>query len=165
MTVIEKLLMLFVWLALMAGGVPFILRHWLARGEIEHGSIAAGLFIAIMTALCAVGGLAYASQDPAISRGPSSVSDSYLATLKTSAIWQLVLLTLGALMLDGGGALHLVVVGLAGYWPIVLIIVLRRPANPTKFDLLVIRHGFPFVYLAIAIVGAAVWTFMGRFGP
>ena len=163
MTAKEKLPLLFVWLALMAGSVPFILRYWSEAGDLERGSIAAGLFVAIMTALCAVGGLAYASQRADANGGPDPPSDiRYAAALKTSLIWQFVTLSLSALILDMGQARHIAVVAIAAYWPMVLLIALRRPNAPTMSDLLAIRYGYLFVWMAVATAGPLIWKRMGH---
>jgi hypothetical protein len=165
MTVIEKLLVLFVWLALMAGGVPFILRHWSQAGDLEQGSIAAGVFIAGMTAVCVIGALAYASRNKEVSGGSDPPGDRILGAIKTSLIWQFGLGVPCVLMLDTGGSAHVAIVAVAAYWPIVFLIVLRRVHAPTTFDLVAIRHGYPFVWLAVAAFGPVIWTRMGHFGP
>jgi hypothetical protein len=109
--------------------------------------------------------LIYAGRSKEVSGGADPPSDRYVAGLKTSLIWQLVLLTWCELLLDGGRAAHVAVVAVAAYWPMVFLIVLRRVNAPTKIDLLAIAHGYPFVLMAVGVFGPVIWSRMGHFGP
>lgn len=167
MTKVEKLLVLLVWLALTAGGAWFFLNqgHAAKSSDSDRAVITAGAFIALMTAACIVGVLAYASRHREVSGGSDPPGDRILGAIKTSLIWQFGLGVPCVLMLDGGGSAHIAIVAVAAYWPIVFLIVLRRVHAPTRFDLVVIRHGYPFVWLAVAAFGPVIWARMGHFGP
>jgi hypothetical protein len=167
MSTLEKLAMLFVWLALTASGAWFFLTQTLAgaTSHRESPAIKAGIFIALVAVVCTIGVLAFASRDKEVSGGPDPPADRIFAAIKTSLLWHLGLALPCLLMLDGGGSAHIAVVALAAYWPMVFLLVLRRVQAPTKLDLIAIRHGYPFVWLAIAGFGPLIWARMGHFGP
>jgi hypothetical protein len=150
-----------------AVGASFFLSlgHDLASDHNEKASTTAGLFVALMTAVWTIGTLIYAGRCKEVSGGADPPSDRYVAALKTSLIWQLVLLTWCELLLDGGRAAHIALVALAGYWPMVFLIVLRRVQAPTKIDLFTIAHGYAFVLMAVGVFGPVIWSRMGHFGP
>jgi hypothetical protein len=160
MTLVEKSTIAVTWLAISIAGGAIVFWHWSAQGRAETAAVSAGLFIAIMTGVFAVGTLYYAGQH--VDREKAPLADSYLAALKTSLIQQGIFLTLSALVLDTGQALHICVVAVAGYWPMVAIIVLRRRYSPKPSDLLVIRYGFLVVYALVAVLGPIVWRRIGR---
>jgi hypothetical protein len=160
----EKLVAFFLWLALTACGASFFLNMAKAvKSDSENTSIAAGAFIALMTAVCTMGALAYASRNKKVSGGPDAPGDRIFAAIKASLIWHVGLGLPCVLMLDGGGSAHIAIVALAAYWPVVFLIVLRRSHAPTKLDLIVIRHGYPFVWLVVAVFGPVIWRRMGHF--
>lgn len=161
MTFIEKTSVAVAWLAISIGGATFVFCHWSAQGHSGTAAASAGLFIAIMTGVFTAGTLYYARQH--VDRQKAPPADSYAAALKTSLIQQGIFLTLSALVLDTGQALHICVVAVAGYWPMVAIIVLRRRYSPTPSDLLVIRYGFFVVYALAAVLGSIYWRRLGRF--
>jgi hypothetical protein len=161
MTLIEKTSIAVTWLAISIIGATFVFWHWSAQGQSERAAANAGLFVAIITGVFTVGTLYYAGQH--IDCEKPRAANSYFAALKTSLIQQGILLTLSALALDLGQALHICVVAVAGYWPMVVIIVLRRPYSPKPSDLRAIRYGFLVVYALVAILGSIVWRRLGRF--
>ncbi len=112
-----------------------------------------------MSAVCTAGTLAYASQT--VERDELPAFDKYWPALKPTLIQQAIILTLTGLMLDGGGSFHVAMAGAAGFWPMVLIIVVRRPDSPRKSDLFAIRYGFPIVWLGMGVVGGIVWSRIG----
>jgi hypothetical protein len=166
MKVHEKLLLAAFWLALTASGVWLILKpRNVADSGYERASTTAGVFVGGVAALSTVGALAYASRNKEVSGGPNPPGDRILAAIKTSLLWQLGLGVPCLLMLDGGRSAHVAIVAFAAYWPMVFLIVLRRAQAPTRFDLIAIRHGYPFVWLAVAAFGPIIWARMGHFGP
>jgi hypothetical protein len=75
---------------------------------------------------------------------------------------QVICAIVSGLALDTGQARHLCLVAIAGYWPLVLIILIRRPKSPKPTDLNAIRYGFPIVYLLVLVLGPIVWSRVGR---
>jgi hypothetical protein len=83
------------------------------------------------------------------------LSDAYRAAIRTSIILQLPLALLMPLMLDGGFLAKIGGYSMAGFWIGVAVVMLRRPRNPGRGDLLYIRWGYPLM-LVIGIAVAMV---------
>jgi hypothetical protein len=164
MSTLERLALFFGWLALTASGAAWLFLNAAdaAKSTGNDASDRAGAFVAFMTAICTIAPLAYASKNIEVSGGSDPPADRILAAIKTSLIWHLGLGLPCVLMLDGGRSSHVAIVAGAAYWPMVFLIVLRRAQAPTKLDLIAIRHGYPFVFLAVAGFGPTVWARMGR---
>jgi hypothetical protein len=74
---------------------------------------------------------------------------------------QVLLFVLGELFLDHGATSHAVLrIGIA-YWVGVAIIVIRRPRNLTRLDVLYIRWGNPLLVLAAVPVAWYYWHYRG----
>jgi hypothetical protein len=73
---------------------------------------------------------------------------------RAALIQHAVILALAALVLDGGLTLYFCVLASIHYWMAAGVVVARRPATPTGFDVSVVRTGY-FV-LALATVSIAL---------
>lgn len=83
-----------------------------------------------------------------------SLSSACEKPLKFALAQQLVAFMATALLLDGGFWLRHVLFGLAAHWTLILILLVRRPQAPTRFDLGLIRFGFvPVALLAWVLAG------------
>ncbi|MHC4178435.1 MAG: hypothetical protein ACYSWU_13060 [Planctomycetota bacterium] len=67
-------------------------------------------------------------------------------------VLQGLLLIFAALLLDGGFLLRLSLMAVITHWIAAGVIVVRRRASPTEFDVGLVRYGFVF-WLLFAIVG------------
>lgn len=76
------------------------------------------------------------------------LSGKYWSPLRDSAVLQAFFVFVSWLALDGGSLFRYSLLVLAPCWALILMIVLRRPAEPTPFDLKVVR----FSYLALWIL-------------
>jgi hypothetical protein len=83
------------------------------------------------------------------------LSDAYRSAIRTSIILQLPLVLLMLILLDGGFLAKIGGYSMAGFWIGVGLVMLRRPRNPTRMDLLYVRWGYP-VTLAVGIAVAIV---------
>jgi hypothetical protein len=88
-------------------------------------------------------------------------SPEYRGTLKLILIEQIPLGLLAGMIMDGGGVAVIFLYALAGFWAGFAMIVLRRPMNPTKTDLFMIKWG-TFALFAISFAMASViWRWRG----
>ena len=91
-----------------------------------------------------------------LSEALQSVSGSYADSLKLSVLIQLTLFVLAAMLLDGGGTLHGFGIAAAGYWIGAVLIILRRPKNPTQVDLDLVKYGFIWTSVCVIIIAMAI---------
>lgn len=87
----------------------------------------------------------------------SPISARYRSPLRTSVCLQIPILMLGALCLDGGELFSRCLVAFAAFWGGAILILFRRPRNPTRLDLELIRFGDPLLFLlSLSLVPAAI---------
>ena len=90
-------------------------------------------------------------------KASSPISARYWSAIRTSICFQIPILLLGVLCLDGGELFSRCLVAFAAFWSGTILILFRRPWNPTKLDLEVIRFGYPLLFvLALFLVPAAI---------
>ena len=82
-------------------------------------------------------------------------SPEYNAAFKTALLLQAVFAVLTALVLDLGQTHRAFWVALLCQWAMVWIILFRRPMNPTRLDLAIVRYGIVLVLIIVA--GAGPW--------
>jgi hypothetical protein len=90
-----------------------------------------------------------------------SLSDRYRAPVRFALAWSVIMAVVSVLVLDGGQAARLTAFGLLVFWTCVLMIICRRPATPTRFDLLFIGWGSWAVVLGFQVVMHVVWHLRG----
>jgi hypothetical protein len=79
----------------------------------------------------------------------------YAPAIRCCAGWQLATGLVASLVLDQGQTARAFGVTLICHWAIILLILHRRPAAPTPWDLAIIRYGiFP---LFILVMGLGPW--------
>ena len=74
------------------------------------------------------------------------ISPAYKRSLWTTIGVQLVLLLVGMLATDCGEWARTVLLTVVAFWIMALIVIVRRPHNPTAIDLMVIRYGYPAIF-------------------
>ena len=70
------------------------------------------------------------------------LSGKYRSPLRDSLILQAFFLFVSWLALDGGMMFRYSLLVLAPNWALILLIILRRPTEPTPLDLKVVRFGY-----------------------
>ncbi|AMV34010.1 hypothetical protein VN12_17910 [Pirellula sp. SH-Sr6A] len=82
-------------------------------------------------------------------------SPQYNAAFRTALLIQSALAILTLLILDFGQMHRAFWVAFLCQWAMVWVILFRRPMNPTRFDLFVVRYGIvPMLFL---VGGAGTW--------
>ena len=93
--------------------------------------------------------------------GDVSISDSYRGPLRTAVVCSIIVAVLSALMLDFGQAARLSAIALLVFWACALVGIWRRPRNPTRIDLRLLRWGCVPLVLAFQIAIHIVWHLRG----
>ncbi len=73
-------------------------------------------------------------------------SERYRAPIRQGVVWALGLGLISLLVIDTGEWLTSLLAALAVYSAMLLLIVLRRPQNPTKLDCTLIATGVPLLF-------------------
>jgi hypothetical protein len=82
--------------------------------------------------------------------------------IKCGLLVDVVFSVLMALMLDGGRSARYCLVALIGHWLLIVLIVARRPASPTRIDLFCIRWGLPLLMILTNILAPYVCSVVGE---
>jgi hypothetical protein len=90
------------------------------------------------------------------------LSPKYWPALKFGITLQIILGVFAALMLDMGESASFFGVAAIGYWLAVLMIIARRPINPTAADIIFIRWGTLILLTIEIIIAPYVWDAIGR---
>jgi hypothetical protein len=136
-------------------GALFLLGYWSGQGELDRGVLRSVGFVGIMGGVHLAGFRAYRRQGldgPLDDGGQESAADwtawpstgiapASLDGFKLALVEQVLLLGLSALVLDGGRLFRVCAIAALAYGAASVLIVARRPASPTSFDLALIRYG------------------------
>jgi len=96
-------------------------------------------------------------------RGPESrtrwhARPQHTVAIFTGLVQQGICLLIAALVLDQGETLQLTLLGVIACWIATLIIMIRRPQNPTNLDMFVIKYGiwpaFVGVFALLSVLNA-----------
>jgi len=88
-------------------------------------------------------------------------SPAYSGSLILVFVEQSLLAALAAMVFDGGLLGNILACSLGGFWGAFLMIIARRPKNPTKLDIFLVRWGTFIAFgFALAFV-PLVWRFQG----
>lgn len=90
-----------------------------------------------------------------------SVSPNYLQALGVAAAMQFFVLFFSGLLLDGGAIGQICLMALPPFWATAAMLIWRRPQQPTKFDLSLIRIGYLFVLVATLLLAPLIWRLRG----
>jgi ABC-type uncharacterized transport system permease subunit len=80
--------------------------------------------------------------------------------ITVAVVQQGFVLILAALILDGGVTLRFCAAAAIASWVCALVIILRRPQQPTNFDLAIIRYGFGLALPLVLAIGFLVDRFV-----
>lgn len=86
------------------------------------------------------------------------ISPAYRHALALPIIEQLLLLVLTSILTDHGQALCQVLYSVAAFWAGFLLILVRRPANPTKTDMLYVRWSTFLLFALSLLISPFVWN-------
>jgi hypothetical protein len=155
------------WLVLSVIGVFAITQHWMAQGDLREGVARALLYEGIISCVCIAGYLLHSRQSfvglQAIADQPPTtyIATDFRSALRDGLLFQLPILVLTALLLDGGRVFHVTKVAACAYWPMAALIYFNRRASPTYVDLIAIRYGYIVILLVVGKLGPALWTKLG----
>jgi hypothetical protein len=81
---------------------------------------------------------------------------AYNRSLLVAITVQLMLLVLGLLATDCGEWTRAVLLAAVAFWPVTLMLAIRRPTSPTRPDLMFVRYGYPVIFGVLLF-----WHLMG----
>ncbi|HEX3601299.1 MAG TPA: hypothetical protein VHU84_14200 [Lacipirellulaceae bacterium] len=148
-------------------GAGFLFAAWASR-SLATAEIRSTLFIVVMACVHIVGYILYAQQDltgstqPVLKQRSFNISPRYAPAFGNAICFQAILGILTALLLDGGRTFSFFAVAFLAHWVGILLVVSRRPAAPTEFDLSFIRIGILPILLVTSGIAPAVWTIIGE---
>lgn len=79
------------------------------------------------------------------------------AAIKFSLATQAIIVILAGFVADGGQIAQIVLIAFGSFNPYLISVLVFRPKNPTKLDLILIRAGFLPTILIAAILANTVW--------
>lgn len=82
-------------------------------------------------------------------------TENYAPACRFALILQAILGVIAALLLDGGRTFRAFCVAWLCAWAISLLIIFRRPANPSRVDLWIVRYGI--LVLLTLVLGLGPW--------
>lgn len=71
--------------------------------------------------------------------------------------YQVVLLLISGMVLDGGQCAGYMLVSMAGFWASVIVLILRMRWTPSKIDILYIKWGFFPILISLPLIMSFVW--------
>ncbi len=96
-----------------------------------------------------------------LSRNWKEYAPQYNAAMKTALLLQASIGALTLLVLDSGQTARAFGVALLCQWAMAWIILLRRPMNPTRSDLILVRYGIVAMLFIVAGAGPPLLRFVG----
>ena len=98
--------------------------------------------------------------DEPICEPPSTAKGKYFRAIGVAVAQQAPILILAALMLDGGRILRICTIAAIASWICTLMILLRRPKQPTNCDIAIVNYGFWAAMFLILITERFLWLFV-----
>lgn len=92
-----------------------------------------------------------------LSKKEDTVRDCILLSL----LIQMMFLTMGAMLLDGGQVLQILVYAAVAYWFGLAFMMVRRRGQLTRADKILIRWGYLTLILASSFVTQLIWHLRG----
>lgn len=91
-----------------------------------------------------------------------ALSREYWQALLVSLVFQVFFGLLSGGMLDGGMLLQMWCFSMAAYWGGLVLMMCRRPRNPTKVDLFLTRWSFPVLFFFVVFpLSVLIWRLRG----
>ena len=84
------------------------------------------------------------------------VAAEYIDALKLSALAQVLLGLFSAMVLDGGRLFIFWIAFTVVFWVMTVIMVLRRPVEPTDTDIKIVKYGYAVVF------GITIFAYFGK---
>ena len=88
-------------------------------------------------------------------------SDRYKPSVRFAFVWVALLTLWCGFVLDMGESLSVFLCSLGAYTVLLTIVSLRRPAEPTKLDLLIIKWGLPILFFSGLFFYPLIWHLRG----
>ena len=88
-------------------------------------------------------------------------SDRYRSPTRCAVIWLGVLALWCGTVLDMGESFQAFLYALGVYVVLLLLIMLRRPAKPSKLDLLLVGWALPILFFTLLLLFPLVWHLRG----
>jgi len=88
-------------------------------------------------------------------------SHGYLSPIRCAVICLVCLSLWCAFVLDMGESFQAFLHSLAAYVALLLLIMLRRPASPSKLDLLLVGWALPLLFFTLLLLFPLVWHLRG----
>ena len=89
------------------------------------------------------------------------VSRSYRSSIVIALASQAFLIVLSSVTLDGGQLTQWALLGSLAFWPVAILIVVRRPKKPTRGDHLFLRWGYLLLTPIVSSLTALRWMLFG----
>jgi len=83
------------------------------------------------------------------------------AAIKFSLVTQILIVILAGFVADGGGAAQIVFFAFVSFNSYLASVLVFRPKNPTKLDLVLIRAGFLPTIVITAFLADCIWDLRG----
>ena len=92
---------------------------------------------------------------------PKTFSAGYRSAIRCAVIWLAVLVLWCGTVLDMGESFQAFLYALGVYAVLVLLIMVRRPATPSKLDLLLVGWALPILFFGLLLLFPFVWHLRG----
>ncbi len=89
-----------------------------------------------------------------------SIPQKYRTSLVVSLCFASFLCVLTSVTMDGGISLNILARSVPAYAALVLLVILRRPATPTRLDLILVRWGLVIIFVLSVFVLPPLWHWM-----
>jgi hypothetical protein len=88
-------------------------------------------------------------------------SPAYRKASALVVVQQVLLGLIAGMMLDGGALGSIFLYSLVAFWVVFVIIVVRRPRNPTKTDIFLIKWGTFLLFAVSFVLSLVIWRMRG----
>lgn len=85
----------------------------------------------------------------------------YKDAILISFLYQIFLLLLAGMILDGGQFGQFIFVAMAGFWGSVFVLIRRKRWNPSKSDILYVKWGFFLILVFVPFIMNFAWYLRG----
>src|SRR5438105_4390562 len=100
-------------------------------------------------------------QSTTTASAPKTFSDRYRSSIRCAVIWLGVLALWCGTVLDMGESFQAFLYALGVYLVLIVLILLRRPATPSKLDLLLVGWALPILFFTLLLLFPFAWHLRG----